>query len=172
MKMRDMSRNLPLGADWSLEKTLIFSAAVLAAVYSVVLFIGRYDQFVDSVIYSTYYEVKTLRPGAMATDFYVLLPGIFLGWKVIALCMAALAAYHYLLHYQGGSRSIYTMLRLPSRLELHRRCLTVPVLTALSCFVCVMILTALFYLGYIIFTPEQCITPGQLKLLRMSILGF
>lgn len=172
MKLSDIRRHLPLDADWDLEKTLIFSGAVLSAVYAVVGFMRNYNLFVNGMIYVEYNSVRILREGVMAPDFYSLLSGVFTGWKILALCMIALVVYHYLLHFQGGSRSIYTMRRLPKRFELHRRCLTVPVVTALACLGCVIVLTALFYLGYMIFTPKQCINPNQLGLLWQWVFGF
>lgn len=68
-----------------------------------------------------------LRPGAVMEDFAQLLDWMLLGFAVTAVCMAALAVWHYASHFQG-SRSIYTMRRLPQRWELARRCLTLPLL--------------------------------------------
>lgn len=172
MKKPDMRRHLPLDADWNLEKPLIFSGAVLSTVYSLFMFMNYYESFVLDRIYYISSSGSRLITGAMATDFCSLLYGVFTGWKILAFFMIPLAVYHYLLHYQGGSRSIYTMRRLPSRFELHRRCLTVPLMGAAACLGCVIVLTALFYLAYVIFTPAQCINPGQLARLKMWILYF
>lgn len=172
MKMPDMRRYLPLDADAGLEKTLIVTAALFSALISVGGFIAKYDSGVTNVIYETSYYGKWLRDGAMADDFYTLLGSVYIGWAALALGMLPLAAYHYLLHRMGGSKSIYTMRRLPSGSELHRRCLAVPCAVIALCIVCVCVFTALFYLAYIIFTPAKCIAPGQLSLLWEAIAPF
>ncbi|MFR8267820.1 MAG: hypothetical protein ACLVC5_09315, partial [Clostridia bacterium] len=68
--------------------------------------------------------------------------------------------YHYGYHFRG-SKSIYTMRRLPSKHPLARRCLTVPVLGAAAAALSALLLICLYYLLYIAVTPEQCLVPGQ-----------
>ncbi len=103
---------------------------------------------------------STLIPGAVMPDFSYLLGHYWAGLGVLALCMLGLMAYHYLYHRQG-SKSIYLMRRLPSRWELHRRCLTLPLLAMALCLLTAFLLLLLFYGIYLFLTPPECLTPHQ-----------
>ena len=63
--------------------------------------------------------------------------------------------------YFQDSKSIYTMRRLPSVWELHRRCLTLPVCGMVIGLGTAFVLILLYYNVYIGLTPEICLTPGQ-----------
>lgn len=56
-------------------------------------------------------------------------------------------------HYQGGSRSIYTMRRLKSPWELWRRVLAMPLLLAVACVLTALALRGLYFACYCWFTP-------------------
>jgi amino acid transporter len=94
------------------------------------------------------------------TDFYAILGGALYGFLILALCMPALILYHYAYHYQG-SKNIYLMRRLPNRWELHKRCVTLPLLAALICLLSVLVLLCIYLGIYMTATPRECLTPGQ-----------
>jgi uncharacterized membrane protein YqhA len=82
------------------------------------------------------------------------------GFLILALCMLALIVYHYAYHYQG-SKSIYLMKRLPNRWEMHRRCITLPLLAALICLIAAIAFLLIYFGIYMVFTPKECLTLGQ-----------
>lgn len=103
---------------------------------------------------------KVLVDGAIMPDFAELLGTSLSGFLITALSMAGLLAYHYLYHFQG-SKSIYLMKRLPDRLELWRRCLSLPVLAAVLSLCIAAVLLAVYFGIYLLVTPEVCLTPDQ-----------
>lgn len=105
---------------------------------------------------------RTLIPGATMPDFCVLLGNALGAFLAAALLTLPLAARHYLYHYQG-SRSIYTMRRLPDAWELHRRCWALPLLLALGTLLAALALGAIYYAVYQLLTPDACLRPGQLR---------
>ena len=155
----DLKRRVPPGADGALEAKLTGLGLGLGAVYSLIVFLVRYSD-ARAALFTWDGRETVLREGVVMKDFGYLLDKTFLGFVIVALCMVVLAVWHYAGHYQG-SRSIYTMRRLPDRWELHRRCLTLPVLGVLGCLVCAVILLLIFYAIYQNTTPEQCLTPHQ-----------
>ena len=80
--------------------------------------------------------------------------------------LARYVAYHY-----QGSRSIYTMRRLPQRAELLCRCLSLPLGGALACLLLFAALTALFCAVYLAVTPRRLVRPGQWEAVRRLLLG-
>lgn len=97
------------------------------------------------------------------------LSGAFVFMNVILL----FAAYSIFIHYTSfrrGSMSIYTMKRIPDRMELHRRCLALPVMAVLIA-VIIMTLEVLFFRHlYLTNTPAQILPPdGGLDIWRLLI---
>ena len=78
------------------------------------------------------------------------------GFPVMWLCLAALAVWHYAYHRQG-SRADYTMRRISSRWELHRRCLTIPVTGIVLALALARGLYQLYWWMYLTFTPPECL---------------
>ena len=75
---------------------------------------------------------------------------------MVYIVMAAVAVMFYFYHYEG-SRSIYTMKRLPNPWELWRRCLAVPLCTIVLCAVLALLLLGIYYLVYLHCTPAGCL---------------
>lgn len=78
------------------------------------------------------------------------------GCLLAAAAMIFLAVWHYSCHFRG-SKSIYTMRRLPQRWELLRRCLTVPVLAAAAYLAEAAVLLGIDYAIYRLATPAQAL---------------
>ena len=67
---------------------------------------------------------------------------------------------HYSYHYRE-SKSIYLMRRLSDPWELHRRCLTLPVVGVGLALLVAFVLLMLYFAVYMGVTPEECLTPHQ-----------
>ena len=93
-------------------------------------------------------------------DFVEILGEGLLGFLIVSALMIAAAVMHYVYHFHE-SKSIYTMRRLPSRWELHRRCLTLPAVGLVISAITAMIFLVAFYAIYMNMTPDVCLTPGQ-----------
>lgn len=97
-----------------------------------------------------------LVPGAVITDFDVLIAGKLAGLVLLLLGCALMVALHYMSFYHG-SKSIYIMKRIPNPWEIHKRCILLPIL----CFVVgVLIALGLVYVYFYIYihnTPVECL---------------
>lgn len=156
--MLDLSRWAPPGLRWQTERNVFLGVGAGAVLYSFG-FLLRYTE-ARALLYTQESGVSLLRAGAVMEDFAPLLDRALLGFAVQALCMVVFGVYHYVYHNQG-SKSMYLMRRLPNRWELHRRCLTLPLLGILASVVLALLLLVLYYEIYMRCTPEQCLTPGQ-----------
>lgn len=144
---------------------------------AVVVFIPRYliIGYIGSLIYSLTFWYKyfdkywelflredklTVLSGEMMTDFGRLYDGSMYGFLFCALWCVAFVI-HYYNYYRQGSKSIYLMKRLPKRLEMHRRALTLPILMCVV-FLLMALITTLIYFGlYMLITPNECLLPNQ-----------
>ena len=93
-------------------------------------------------------------------DFVEIFDRSYWGFLVVILIALATIGMHYIYHYQE-SKSIYTMRRLPSRWELHRRCLTLPVVAIVVYLIMAFAILLILYTAYMKITPDVCLTPGQ-----------
>lgn len=154
----DLERYAPPGVNWRLELKWLAVGLSASALYSLGFFVTFFSE--RNSLYSWNGVEKVLCDGAVMPDFAQVLGSSLAGFLIAAFCMAAVLAWHYAYHYQG-TKSIYLMRRLPSRWELHRRCLALPLAAALGS-LCVDFLLLLLYFGiYMVFTPNLCLTPDQ-----------
>ena len=131
------------------------------SIFVSLIFFGRYSTARDKLYYENYETgEKFLWDGAVMTDFDQVLGWSLAGILVTAvICLSYIAArYSYL---NKESKSIYLIRRLPARGEIFRRCAAVPLLRAALCLVWAFGLLVLYYLIYMIATPDQCLVPGQ-----------
>lgn len=151
-----MARRLPLGVD-APRFELNLLVGVIASVLFHLQFILRYAS-AHNDLYSYYQgNIKRLN-GTMMPAFHEILGTSLYGCFVAALAMIVVAVQFYATHFQG-SKSIYTMRRLPDRRELWRRVLTMPVLAALGFLVLAFVLRCLDFTIYMLLTPDQCLYP-------------
>ncbi|MBO5973666.1 MAG: hypothetical protein J6Q16_03105, partial [Clostridia bacterium] len=73
-------------------------------------------------------------------------------------------------YYRRGTTSIYTMRRLPSRWEINKRSLPLPLLAAITVMVLAFIVLMIYFAIYMCATPEQCLRPDQWAKLWREIL--
>ena len=66
-----------------------------------------------------------------------------------------------------GLIAVYLMRRLPSKWELHRRCIAGSAICAAVALAVAIILFWIFYASYLLFTPDEWLTGGQLGKLFM-----
>lgn len=100
----------------------------------------------------------------MMPYFYEILGNALLVIPIAFAAMFAMAAMHYVYHWQG-SRSIYLMRRLPSRWELHRRCLTLPALGVAFFLILGAAEMFIMYGVYLLAAPEGTVAPDQFEML-------
>lgn len=99
---------------------------------------------------------RILRPDAVMPPFSSLLGISLYGCLAAALAMIPVAWVFWNSHTMG-SKSIYTMRRLPNRWELHRRCFTVPALAAVGYLLLAVILWGVDFSIYWNCTPPSCL---------------
>lgn len=158
MKKFDFSRFAPLGMNLSAFKNILIWGGIAAVFWSFTFVAKFMDSF--SSLFRTVRDKKVLREGAVMTDFADLMDFVLIGFLVIAVIMFVFIIYNYAYHRQG-SKSIYLMRRLPSRWELHKRCITLPAVAVLLCAIAAFIMLCIYYWVYMAVTPEKCLTPGQ-----------
>ena len=158
MKKPDLSRYAPLGINVRSEWQGYVTGLAVAVVYSMI-YLLRYFNAREN-LYEWTLKGRELIEGAVMPDFAELMDGTLLVFLAIALTMMGLAIYHYIYH-RLDTKSYYVMRRLPSRWELHLRCLTLPMTGLLICGAAVLIVTLIYYWIYMGCTPEECLMPGQ-----------
>ena len=148
MKKFDWDRYVPLGVDGRQMRNHLLAWLGIATTWSVLGFWIRYmDAYRDLFHYRNGIYTKAeayadlffsmngnyvLKEGAVIKPFSEVLGNAFWVFALVAAAMVFVAMQFYGSHFQG-SKSIYTMKRLPSPWELRRRCLALPVATAVAC---------------------------------------
>lgn len=164
-----MARQVPPGLDWWTELKWAVSGLAVGTMWSLVAFsyqfsnaCSRLYDWVDGK--SILVESRTIDPFPELLDqaMALLLLGIVL--------TIPLACYHYAYHYLG-SRSIYLMRRLPNGWELWRRCLTVPVLLAAVFLLAIELLTFVYFLKFLLETPDPCLPSDPWQQLLYALGG-
>lgn len=150
-KRLDISRHIPPGFDLKEEKALFIILTSASILWAVMSFGTRLQ---DGLRHLDSYR------GTMMYDFHEVLGNALFVFPIAMLCMVAAAVMHYAYHW-SGSRSIYLMRRLPNRWEIHRRCLTMPILGMVFFTVLGIALLFIFYGIYFLITPDGYILPDQ-----------
>ncbi len=123
-----------------------------------------------SVTYSDsirfYPEKKILIDGAMMPKPEELLENCFTGFWVLIIAAIASIAFNYL-YFAGESKSIYLMKRLPKRHEIHKMCLSGPIIMLLAGIAIMMLIAYAYYRMYFLKSPAQCIPETEID----SIIG-
>ncbi len=157
-----LDRLFPAGLNWHSEAGGLAVALGAALLYGYCTFSQRFHNSLEGLYFSrsgnTWTRVRELVEGTVVSPFPPLFQGALAGFAAAALCMPALALFHYLSHYQG-SRSIYLMRRLPRQGELWRRCLGGPALGLLLCALGAALTFALCFVSYRFLTPEGHLPP-------------
>ena len=165
----ELEKLVPAGMDARRELGQVLyalGAALAAAVFCCLIV------YVDarSDMYITRNGIRYLNPDAEFPYCAEMAARCVPFFAAAALLMLYKLARYVAYHYQG-SRSIYTMRRLPQRAELLRRCLSLPLGGALACLLLFAALTALFCAVYLAVTPADWVRPGQWEAVRRLLLG-
>lgn len=157
----------PVGYEIKKELTVVVLGLVAALLYSFTYFDKYFDCY--SALFDYIGDKKILLDYMLMEDFYIILGSSLTGFLAFLIIPIFYAVLHYTYHY-NDSKSIYLMKRLPEKNELHIRCLALPLIYIAVSLFCALLLLLLYYLFYITFTPDKCLTPDQLGKLWRSIL--
>lgn len=103
---------------------------------------------------------QELQQETIMPDFVDILDISLAGFLVMAFCMLIFIFIHHVYYYQG-SKSIYLMRRLPTRFELIKRNITLPILAAVSCLLIAFLFLLIYFAYYMLATPKDWLMPDQ-----------
>lgn len=149
-----MSKYAPLGINLAKE-VMFFICGMTAAIFYSLLYILEYLS-ARNELYEIVNEKKVLMENAQIVSFEALLGNHLLGFVIVMLVMVGICIYHYAYHYMD-SKIIYLMKRLPSKWEMHKRCIILPIAGILVAAAVMLVLWGLYYGIYLLFTPQQCL---------------
>lgn len=150
-----IERYAPPGVDVQTEVERTVWGLIAAAVLSLRFFLAYVDR--RTYVYDLLEDFPGPEKIVVMPTFREIFSWSFLGFWIFLLAMAALAVFHVAYHYQGGSRPVYLMRRLPDRWEYRRRCLALPAAGALCALVVMAILLGIYLAVYLNCTPAQCL---------------
>lgn len=151
---------MPAGLDCGKEIRMLYLGILAGVLYSTRFCLIYYSCYKDLFVSAG--GKRILLNHAEMQGFDVMIRGAMAGFSLMILCLLAVMLYHYLYHFQG-SRSIYTMRRLPDRWELLKRCVAVPLMGIAVCLVLALLLLGIYYVTYLVITPQQYLAPLQLQ---------
>lgn len=165
---KDLSYYAPPGMELEQEKKIFIIGMVLSLLFGFLIYGIEFSDCLEKLYWKNGAE-RCVIPGAVMPDFTVILGGSLMGFDIVFALMIAAAVMHYGYH-TGISKSIYTMRRLPSRWELHRRCLTLPICGMVISKVTAFVVLLICYGFYVGLTPRECILSGQWeKIVRLLL---
>lgn len=164
--IKHIEKLLPVGVPLKKELAGIIIGVILAVIRSL-SYLGSYYNYYN-YLFEHYDSRKILVEGRLMADFYVIIDGCFEGFLVVIFLLIVLTVFHYAFHYID-SKSIYTMKRLSKKSELHKRCMTVPLISIALCLTLSAILLVLYYSHYITTTPTECLTDNQIEKLIATL---
>ena len=153
-----LTKNAPPGVDILTQTNRYFAGLVGTVLWSLG-FLFRYSAARNRLFYTDEFG-RYLKSGAMMPEFPYLMGSALLGVWVTLLTLAVCMILNYHSFHQG-SKSIYLMKRLPDPMELHRRCILLPVLGMAGCLVIRELLVIAYFAVYMLATPEGCLPPDQ-----------
>ncbi len=144
---------VPLGIQ---ADTLMTQLGLLVGIGGIcsVSFLFRYGNAYGNLF--VYRGAKRMLSGTRMEPFATLMDGVFLPMVLVMLSMPVTAVLLYYSHYQG-SRSIYTMRRLPDPWQLPKRCITMPAIYLAISVLVTLILWGVYYLIWRYVTPVGCL---------------
>jgi len=162
MRKFDLTRHAPPGIDLKYEKNTFAWGFIIAVLVSTG-FLGRLDHQYR-IVFKEGVVVQYPMP-----EFLTILGQGMVVFHILIPCMLAFTIYHYLYH-RTGSKSVYLMRRLPDRWEYHRRCLTLPLVSAGLVFLAEVILLLFYFWIYVLVIPEANLVPGQFATIWRALL--
>ena len=151
-----------------IEDSLV-GGSIISSIWSVIIFLIRYCLKYDNLYYTDFAGVSHLKEGAVMPDFVYIFSDSLMLFNILALAMLGFIIYFYAYYYRG-SKSIYTMRRLPNRWEIHKRSIVLPLLAVITVLAAAFVMVMICFGLYMIFTPDQCLTPDQWSKLWREII--
>lgn len=147
----------PLGINLKWELIGYWMCIASGILYSST-FLFDYQNAWNALYCKDIYGKRVIEEGAQMLPFEDLIAGRMYGFVFVAIILVVWTVGHYAYHYgDQGSKSIYLMKRLPDKWELHKRCLTLPVIGAVIAVLVVVLLLGIYLGVYLIFTPQVCL---------------
>lgn len=160
----------PVGIEGGRELGWAACGLGVSLLYSLTYYLSLWTYIDNLYGISSVTGKRVLLPDSYMPDFASFAPSRMIPFLITALAFLTLAGYHYIYHHQG-SKSIYTMRRLPDRWELARRCLTIPLSVAFISLFLAAALLGLYLMSYMHSVPEAKLRPDQLEILLNTIIG-
>lgn len=149
----------PPGAECKSEIRLYIIGNIISFTVSLMFFVSYVYERSKIYDYDRFLKKYILNESSTMTDFNEIMGGYLLGFVLLAAVMLSFIIFRYS-YYRQGSKSIYLMKRLPNRTEMHKRAVPIPVLAALSCLVYAFVLRLIYFIFYLILTPNKCLPAG------------
>ena len=149
-----LERRIPLGCDAAAEQRWLIWGAVIGFLVNLRFPLMYYSA--RQRLFPVINGRRVFLEGTKIEPFGKILGFSLWGCLLAAAAMVFLASWHYSCHFRG-SKSIYTMRRLPERWELAKRCLTVPVIAAVVYLLEAAVLLGLDFAIYRLATPAQAL---------------
>ena len=164
--MKKLNDLLPPGADarGELIKSAAF-AAVFLLFWSMTFFAAYANAY--NALFTVIGNEKFLMGDAVMASFSSLMRGRFAGFWVYLIAMLTGVIWNYLTFIR--SHSIYVMKRVRDPLELHRRCLSLPLLSLAAGIFLIFLLIGLYAVFYRLVTPEAAYAGLTLDFLEMFL---
>lgn len=159
-----LDRLVPPGLDWrrALRRLAWFLAGL--SVWSLFYLNVYGTERASAIDRSLQYPTEAIR-AARGVEYLGLQPfwsyarGFLIPFLFLALlCLANIRANY--ARCRTLSRSDYTLRRLRDPWEYHRRCLALPLLEALICLLAFALVTGIYFLVYLRFTPAELLPPA------------
>lgn len=150
-----LKRNLPPGMDPLPQKNLFIIGNISVFIISFFAFLINYSS-ARQKLYMYLGGKLVLNTDATIDNFSSMLSLFYGVYFLLIMFILGYVIYNYA-DYRRGSKSIYTMKRLPSRFERHRRALTVPLISVAATVAIAIIAVFLFFIIYVLATPKTCL---------------
>lgn len=151
--MSKLERLVPPGSKAGEWKGFVLVTLIGALLYTLVFYTQNLTGAIVGLYEYTNPPHQKLRSGAVMPAFWTLMDGPLDPYPIFAVSMLGFVIANYSYFYQE-SKSIYTMRRVKSPWELHRRCWTLPVIGAAIFIAAQWIVTLICYIVYIRSVPE------------------
>ncbi len=161
--MGKFEKYIPPGFEFKYEKRIFIWGMILSLLYGSFFFRRFYytwDKLFEKVWKNGQFVRMGIQEGAVMRDFVDLFDKAWIGFFVVAVYMLFFMLLHYA-YFKQESKSIYLMKRLPNKWELHKRCITVPLIEIGICFMVAFLFLLLCYTVYMTVTPAECIVGNQ-----------
>lgn len=155
--MARLEHYAPPGMNLRQLKTVFYGGLIAAALYSMLFIFEWATNLRELSEGQDYYGIYDL----MMPWFEDLIRNKLLGFRIAPICMLPFIFINYAYFFQD-SKSIYTIQRLRSPWELHKRCWTLPFACGICQFLVGWMLYWLYCGFYFIFTPAHLVPEQQI----------